>query len=192
MRLVNTQDASLVNMTISDWQTAVMPKVQGTWNLHHRLDKYQYKPDYFVLFSSWSGLVGQWGQARMAVYHNLVSAESNDSGTDTVSGEVLKQFLLQVSMTPALLEMPSAAEFLAGEIGAALFGFMLCDLSEIDYSASIASMGVDSLLAIELRNWFRIKLGLDVTVLEILSSASLAQLGQVTAKNMVLKNVQVF
>lgn len=48
-------------------------------------------------------------------------------------------------------------------------------------------MGVDSLLAIELRNWFRIKLGLDVTVLEILSSASLAQLGQVTAKNMALK-----
>lgn len=51
-------------MSFQDWQTAVLPKVQGTWNLHHAsigLDL-----DFFLLFSSWSGLVGQWGQANYA------------------------------------------------------------------------------------------------------------------------------
>lgn len=58
------QDIDFPSMSYEDWQTAVQPKVLGTWNLHYAslgLDL-----DFFLLFSSWSGLVGQWGQANYA------------------------------------------------------------------------------------------------------------------------------
>lgn len=51
-------------MSFADWQTAVQPKVDGTWNLHHASCGLEL--DFFLLFSSWSGLVGQWGQANYA------------------------------------------------------------------------------------------------------------------------------
>lgn len=61
-------------MTFEDWQTAVLPKVQGTWNLHNSLERYQQKPSYFVLYSSWSGVVGQWGQANYAAGNSFLDA----------------------------------------------------------------------------------------------------------------------
>lgn len=33
------QDAALSNMTFEQWQAAVLPKVQGTWNLHREFLK---------------------------------------------------------------------------------------------------------------------------------------------------------
>lgn len=42
--------------------------VNGTWNLHEALDGP--KLDFFV-FSSWSGLRGQWGQANYAAANTL-------------------------------------------------------------------------------------------------------------------------
>lgn len=72
--MTGRQDVSLSKMTFNDWQTVVSQKVQGTWNLHNVLEKYQKKPDYFVLFSSTSGLVGQWGQANYAAGNTFLDA----------------------------------------------------------------------------------------------------------------------
>ncbi|KAI8281403.1 Highly reducing polyketide synthase [Colletotrichum sp. SAR11_57] len=69
------QDINITDMTFEQWQTAVDPKVQGTWNLHNALQQHQSEPlDFFFLFSSLSGLGGQIGQANYAAGNAFLDA----------------------------------------------------------------------------------------------------------------------
>src|SRR6266480_5214564 len=61
-------------MSLDEWQAAVAPKVQGTWNLHSVLVKEHQPVDFFLLLSSWSGLVGQWGQTNYASANTFLDA----------------------------------------------------------------------------------------------------------------------
>lgn len=65
------RDISLSDMTFADWTTAVAPKVQGTWNLHEAITS---ELDFFILCSSYSGIVGQWGQANYAAANTFLDA----------------------------------------------------------------------------------------------------------------------
>ncbi|KAJ0295225.1 hypothetical protein Brms1b_013797, partial [Colletotrichum noveboracense] len=59
------RDRPLTDMTWDDWIAVVDPKVRGAWNLHNTLRRRRReKLDFFVLFSSVSGIVGQRGQAN--------------------------------------------------------------------------------------------------------------------------------
>ena len=49
-------------MTFPEWDQCVQPKVQGTWNLHQATMSVDL--DFFLLFSSISGTVGQPAQAN--------------------------------------------------------------------------------------------------------------------------------
>lgn len=291
-------------MTFEQWQTALLPKVQGTWNLHEALLAQKQPLDFFFLFSSVSGIGGQWGQAnyasgntfldafvqyrhslglpasvldigamedvgylsqnssilealratslhtlheqdlldslqlmidrsnppqllrpssstaitsfptnttsyvnpsqvaigvrstlplsapnnrtiwkkdrRMAVYRNL---ESLGAGTSASFGneEGLKQFLRDASKNPALLDLPDSITFLAKETGTTLFGFMMRSDEEPSLDVPLVNLGVDSLVSIELRNWFRQKVGAEFTVLEVVNSNSITHLGEQAA-----------
>lgn len=283
-------------MSFEQWQTALLPKVQGTWNLHEALLEQKEPLDFFFLFSSVSGIGGQWGQAnyaagntfldafvqyrqslglpasvldigamedvgylsqnsgilealratslhtlheqdlldslqlmidrsnpapvtssspaktghyvnpsqvaigvrstlplsapnnrtiwkkdpRMSVYRNL---ESQGASTAASSGneEGLKQFLRDASKNPALLELPDSINFLAKEAGTTLFGFMMRSDEDPPLDVPLAGLGVDSLVSIELRNWFRQKVGAEFTVLEVVNSNSITHLGEQAA-----------
>jgi NADPH:quinone reductase-like Zn-dependent oxidoreductase/NADP-dependent 3-hydroxy acid dehydrogenase YdfG len=65
------QDRSIDTMSYEDWYTAIRPKVDGTWNLHNALGS---DLDFFVLFGSTSGLVGQYGQANYAAANTFLNA----------------------------------------------------------------------------------------------------------------------
>ncbi|RTE84744.1 hypothetical protein BHE90_000799 [Fusarium euwallaceae] len=66
------RDASFPNMTHEEWQAANLPKIKGTWNLH---EVFASQPlDFFVLFSSFSGLLGHWGQANYAAANTFLDA----------------------------------------------------------------------------------------------------------------------
>lgn len=279
-------------MTFEQWQIASQPKIQGTWNLHNALLEQKQSLDFFFLFSSVSGIGGQWGQAnyaaantfldsfvqyrhslglpasvldigamedvgylsqnasvldalratslhtlheqdlldslqlmidrsspsafpskttgyvnnsqvaigvrstlplsapnnrtiwkkdpRMAVYRNLESlggATSASFGND----EGLKQFLRDAQKNPALLDLPDSISFLAKETGTTLFGFMMRGDEEPPLDKALVNLGVDSLVSIELRNWFRQKVGAEFTVLEVVNSSSIAHLGEQAA-----------
>jgi Phosphopantetheine attachment site len=117
---------------------------------------------------------------RMAVYRN---SETSGASTELSDNEGLKQFLSTVSVNPSILKAQSSVDFITIEIGMTLFSFMLRPAEELILKAPMVALGVDSLVAIELRNWFRQKLGLDISVLEILGSTSIAHLGeQATAR----------
>ncbi|KAK0611428.1 acyl transferase domain-containing protein [Immersiella caudata] len=308
------QDANFVDMTFQAWDTAVRPKVTGTWNFEEALKKQAEPLDFFFLFSSVSGTAGQIGQAnyaagntfmdayvqyrraqglacstlaigimedvgflarerhllealratslhflheqdlldamelmlgpwaaaplppaqpaetgnrsidiatrayvnpghvilglrsklpllspmnrtgwkknpRLLVYRNI---EQHD--TTTVSGGPagtdgsLKEFLSSCGKTPEILTSETTANFLANEIGATLFNFMMRGDEEPDLNVPLANVGVDSLVSIELRNWFRQKVGVPFTVVEIVGASSIADLGRMTAEKLAEKH----
>ncbi|KAE8135205.1 hypothetical protein BDV38DRAFT_294724 [Aspergillus pseudotamarii] len=119
---------------------------------------------------------------RMAIYRNIetvsVQSQSTSSG--------LKSFLLDVNADPSLLSQPSAAEFLAGQIRDRVATFLMRreDDEPLDLGLSLSESGVDSLVAIEVRNWWKQSLGVEVSVLELKDSGSMLRLGGLAAKRL--------
>ncbi|KAM5506985.1 Type I Iterative PKS [Microsporum canis] len=290
------RDGELATMPWADWLIASQPKIQGTWNLHHALQKEQEEPlDLFFLFSSAGAMSGQWGQAnynagntfldsfvsyrhslglpasslnigvigdvgyvsensglldslrvtgqyitseldlldcielmlkrssprlanatkdkhvrwvqnsqlamglrstipissptnrviwrhdpRMSVYRNVESVDASASaGSSSSADEQLTQFLRDVSSNKALLNAPETSVRLAKELRRMLVGFMMKSEADIDLEASLAMVGIDSLISVELRSWIRRKCGVDITTLEILRAETLNDLAAV-------------
>lgn len=256
-------------MSIEDWTDVTQPKVQGTWNLHDITSSKGLALDFFVLFSSLSGIIGQVGQAnyasansfldafvqyrtsrmlpcvsiglgamedigylsnnqdllrkmkgtgwnpvreaellealdfaimpapdrarvaqdassniyggtfllglnpaiplsspdsstllrkdsRLAIYHNDGSASSIPGSTN----DCLRFFLSEVKRDPNILKSNDAVVLLGTEIGKKLFNLLLKETSDIDLKMSTAELGLDSLVAVELRGWWKNKPGL--------------------------------
>ncbi|KAK4243875.1 hypothetical protein C7999DRAFT_35778 [Corynascus novoguineensis] len=78
---------------------------------------------------------------------------------------------------PDALREPAAVMFLAREIGVTLFGFMMKPFEKLDVRQPHAAVGVDSLVVIELRNWSRQRLEMDMSVPETLRAESIEKLG---------------
>lgn len=283
------RDRGLLQFTHDDWQTAVSPKVDGAWNLHEALAKE--KLDFFVLFSSVSGIIGQWGQGnyaaantflgsfvqyrhslnlpasvvdigvmedvgyvsqnpavleqlratnaytlreqdlldalqlamtqcsarlpssdgyanaaqmtiglrstkplsdptnrsiwkrdiRMSVYRNLENVNVSAGGA---VNEDLKQFLAGVASDPSMLDAQSNVDYLTQGIMVQLCGIMLRSEEDVDVKQSLSVLGVDSLVAIEIRNWWRQSLGLEISVLEIMGAGSMEDLGKNAAEGL--------
>ncbi|KAH0539025.1 putative secondary metabolism biosynthetic enzyme [Glutinoglossum americanum] len=287
---------ALTQMTHSDWETAISPKVQGTLNLHSALSSHAL--DFFVLFSSLSGMVGRPSQANYASantfldafvqyrhglglpasvlvvgavedvgfisdkkaildhFHNIAihtlrerdlleslqlaimrsappspepsnntigftntsqlaiglkstkplsdstnrvtwrrdirtsmycNIETTKYTTDRAVDAGLRQFLTTVAANPRVLDAQSSADLLTREIGTRLSCFMLLSEDELDVTQSLSAIGVDSLVAIEVRNWWRQNLGLEISVLEILNAGSVVQMGKLAAEGLRVK-----
>lgn len=58
-------------MSFEDWQTAIRPKVQGSWNLHETLPA---DLDFFVMLSSVAGIFGNRGQSNYAAGNTFQDA----------------------------------------------------------------------------------------------------------------------
>ncbi|KAL8643416.1 MAG: hypothetical protein Q9226_008394, partial [Calogaya cf. arnoldii] len=286
-------DSSFIDMTFSQWQASIRPKVQGTWNLHKALENQSEKLDFFFLFSSICAAFGQFGQAnyasantflnafvqyrhslglpasiidmgpvqhegylnenpqilkslldtslqsvqekemleaiqlmihrsypcenttklsngsytnpsqiglgfsstkpisapdnrvvwrndpRMSIYRNM--GDNHSISASTMGNHDLKQFLRNAVSNPGDLQLPASLEFLAQEIGKTLFSFMMRGEGPLDLDSPLAALGIDSLVSIELRNWFRQRLGLDFTVINIVGASSIRQLGEMSA-----------
>ncbi|KAF7931189.1 uncharacterized protein EAE97_009398 [Botrytis byssoidea] len=68
------QDEMFEKMSYSQWEAALKPKVDGSWNLHTLLPEAM---DFFVLLSSVSGICGQSGQANYAAANTYLDALSH-------------------------------------------------------------------------------------------------------------------
>ena len=288
------KDGPLLKMPYEDWKTATEPKVEGTWNLHRALK--DTKLDFFVLFSSGSGIFGWTHQAnyasgntfldafvqyrhrqglpasvldigcmaeigyvsqtpvvedalraignhflqekdlidalqlsilrssilpstrnhvlsepfvsyeqlalglrsikplsdpanripwrrdaRTSVYHaNESSASSNSSKTN----DALDVFLSSISTDRSLLKSEAGLELITREIGTCIYGFMLRSIEEMDVAQPLTELGIDSLITVEIRNWWRRKLGIEINTLEILNGGTIKSLGELALKRL--------
>lgn len=287
------RDQNFETMTIDEWNAVVAPKVQGTWNLHNATVAAGADLDFFVLFSSLSGIIGQPGQAnyasgntfldafaqyrkglglaasvvdigavedigfitqhhglmnkmkstgfkgvseqelldamavamaprvvrevasrdtrfvdedtfvlglgssiplsspnnraiwrkdrRMAAYHNMSSGSTNA----VASNETLKTFLVSVKADPSLLKAEESSKILALEIGKKLFDLLLKPQEDLNTSWPLVDLGLDSLVALELRTWWKQVFSFDISVLEMLGMGSLDALGQHAAEGLI-------
>lgn len=297
------RDKSFPQMSFDDWTAAVAPKVQGSWNLHNATVAEGAKLDFFVLFSSISGAIGQPGQAnyasantfldafvqyrngqdlaasaidigavedvgyiannddglwarmqaagaygiretellqalklamkpysptsnnstgayiapnnfvlgltstiplshpsnralwkrdrRMAVYHNTSSAETEDVNTSDKLQSFVKS--MKTNPDPAVLSSSDTASFLAQEIGKKLMELLLREVEEdevLDTSKQLGDLGLDSLIAIELRGWWKQVFGFDVSILELLGAGTLANLGKMAGEGLASKGAK--
>jgi hypothetical protein len=114
---------------------------------------------------------------RMLVYRNLEATDTSPT-SGSASDEELTQLLRDITSNMTLLKSAETAAILSREIGKTLLGFMMRSTDELDLTAPLSTIGIDSLISIELRNWIRRRLGAEVTVLEIVRSESLNQLGE--------------
>ena len=118
---------------------------------------------------------------RMSLYRNL---EAVDEVAVTSNNDELKQFLAKAKSQPASLADKESIQYLAREIGLRLFSFLMKPEEELDLAMAPSAAGLDSLIAIEMRNWWRQSLGFDVTILEILAAGSIEQLGELACSRL--------
>lgn len=121
---------------------------------------------------------------RMAIYRNIQKVSTVEG---TASGSQLKQFLSSMAGDPSKLDQKSSAEIIATELGNCISNFLMKGDDGIDLSSVLSALGVDSLVAIEIRNWWKQNLGIDVSVLELLSGGSIEQLGEMATKRLKTK-----
>lgn len=288
------RDEGFPNMTLDQWNAAILPKVHGTWNLHNAAVSANLSLDFFVLLSSLSGIIGQPGQAnyasgntfldafvqfrtslglpasaidigavadvgyisqnrklegkmsvlgfkalkeqevldalevamsreetrihrsdyhsshfvdhktfvlglgstvplnssasrvlwrrdrRMAIYHNTAGGDVDT----TASSATLKSFIASAKADVSILKSVEAADFLASVIGKRLFTLLLKPEEDLNKSLSLVDLGLDSLVGIELRSWWKQALGFDINLLEMLGMGTLEALGQHAAEGL--------
>ncbi|KAH8686627.1 hypothetical protein GQ44DRAFT_638667, partial [Phaeosphaeriaceae sp. PMI808] len=89
----------------------------------------------------------------------------------------LKAVLAQIASGARSSSGEEPVEYLAREMGKTLYGFMMQDAEDMDLDRALSNLGLDSLVGIELRNWCRQQLGLEISILEMMQS-TLRDLGK--------------
>ena len=64
---------------------------------------------------------------------------------------------------------------------------MLKDTEGLDVDMTLSAIGVDSLIAIQLRRWWKQAFGLEISVLEIMGLGMIRELGKVAAQRLKVK-----
>ena len=77
-----------------------------------------------------------------------------------------------------------SAGLLAREIGNKLFNFLLKTGEDLNTSLPLSQLGMDSLVGVEMRSWWRQAFGFDITVLEMMGMGNLEGLGKHAAEGL--------
>lgn len=127
---------------------------------------------------------------RMLSYRNYEAHElkaSPGAGSDSSSYDELSRFIRESGSNLALLQSTETATYLGTEMGKALFDFIMRPDAEVNVEAPIASIGLDSLVSLELKSWIRRWIGVELATLEILNCATLQALGGLVQSKLVEK-----
>ena len=120
---------------------------------------------------------------RMSYYQNLTSDADAPTGASSQHDEV-RELLAQASSSPEMLATEETQRVIASALGMALASFLLRPPEQMHPDLSLASIGVDSLVAMELRNWVRQKFAVELKTLDIIQSTSLLALAELVAQSL--------
>ncbi|KAI1118030.1 hypothetical protein F5Y14DRAFT_447438 [Nemania sp. NC0429] len=119
-------------------------------------------------------------EPRMAAFRMAATARS-DSGE--VRGDEVKTLLGNARQDPAVLKEPEAAHTLACAIGLKVLSLLFRPEGDLEavIKTGLSDIGMDSLVAMELRSWWKQTFSLDVKVLDMLRMGNLEVLGKYAA-----------
>ncbi|PMB72945.1 Compactin diketide synthase mokB [Beauveria bassiana] len=126
------------------------------------------------------------GDVRFSKYVSLAAeAEQKERKRD----EKLRELLQQIEHDPSMLYADDIVERASLEIGSTLFEYLSLPEDEMNIHATLESIGVDSLVSIEIRNWWRRTLGLETTAVEIMKAGTIKGLGKLAVSSLKKKYV---
>jgi hypothetical protein len=122
---------------------------------------------------SWSG------DARFSAWHNALHAVGGLAADE--SGD-LKGVLEDIAQGPYLLDEPATEDRLSREIGRMVVSHMSYpdDLG----LAELVEIAIEPLMTIEIRNWLRRHLGLDISLVEIGNPGTVGEVSRTTLRIM--------
>ncbi|KAI1347996.1 putative polyketide synthase [Xylaria sp. FL0043] len=119
---------------------------------------------------------------RMSVYTNSPSDEPRKNQKPK---STLMSFLATVATDPSILKSAEVAQRLSVEIGVKLADMLLKSPDEmLTIDSPLAALGMDSLVAAELRAWWRQVFGFEISVREMLGTGTLSVLGRYAANGL--------
>ncbi|CRL24691.1 Beta-ketoacyl synthase [Penicillium camemberti] len=127
--------------------------------------------------------------ARFAIYPNLESTSAGVGGDQSSQANALKALLAQIQADPSLTSKRETEVALMMELGRFINHNLTGQDQEqgqdsADDIEALAGMAVDSLMAIEVRNWLRRSLGVEIPTVEINRAGTLGGLVKVVLKGL--------
>jgi len=113
---------------------------------------------------------------RMSIYHNINGGKDSASSA-TAELDDITTLLKSAASDPSVLQDEESTVIIATAIASALANFLIKEEGSIKVKDSPEHAGLDSLVAMELRNWIRQRFGVDTTVMTIVQSTSIMSLG---------------
>ncbi|KAK5626220.1 hypothetical protein RRF57_001935 [Xylaria bambusicola] len=123
---------------------------------------------------------------RMAIYRNIEKAATSHDGE---SSDSLRPFMTSLVQDPKKFDDKDTATFLAQQIGSRVSTFLMRGEDGVGLTQTLSEVGVDSLVAIEVRNWWKQNFGIEVSVLELMNGGSIEKLGSLAAARLKEKYV---
>ncbi|KAI8626908.1 acyl transferase domain-containing protein [Xylariaceae sp. FL1651] len=122
-------------------------------------------------------------EPRMAAFRTKTTSRS-DGGE--VRGDELKALLSSARQDPAILQEPEALHTLAYAIGAKVLTLLFRPAEELEtiIKTGLSDIGMDSLVAMELRAWWKQTFNTDIKVLDMLRMGNIEILGKYAANEM--------
>lgn len=117
----------------------------------------------------------------MAIYRNIEKAavEHDGEGSDG-----LRPFLTSLMQDHKKLDEKETTDFLGQQIATRVATFLMRGDDGVGLTQTLADVGVDSLVAIEVRNWWKQTFGIEVSVLELMNGGSIENLGGLVASRL--------
>ncbi|CAG8909895.1 unnamed protein product [Penicillium egyptiacum] len=127
--------------------------------------------------------------ARFSIYPNLESTSAGLGGDQSSHANALKALLAQIQADPSLTGKIETEVALLKELGKFISHNLTGQTQDqgpdsADDTEAMAGMAVDSLMAIEVRNWLRRSLGVEIPTVEINRAGTLGGLVKVVLKGL--------
>lgn len=110
---------------------------------------------------------------RLSLVRDLKQRSASDLNP---SDTPLKEFLSSVAADSSVLADPASLEILTKEICRMFCSLLSIAEEKFDASSAVSTLGVDSLVKIEIRKWWHRHLDLDISIFEISSAPSVMHL----------------
>lgn len=119
---------------------------------------------------------------RMSIYHNDNYADvQSENRADFAE---LTTLFKNVSEDPAILADAQSVQTITQAIGLKICDLLMLSPEDLNTSASLADIGVDSLIVMEIRSWWKSTFRFSVSTLEFLSCISINEVGLLAANGL--------